>query len=946
MPHVQRQPPPPVPDTAAALIDVVRRTVVDLRQHDADSLPIDLDSTLQDLGLDSLARVELFTRVEKEFGIRLPESLFSDAETVRHILAALSDAAAAPTRPASPGVAEPAMRRPATLAPPSRAATLGEVLAWHANHHPDTVQIIVCRDDADDRITYAGLWQQARAIAGGLQHHGIRMGDTIALMLPTSADYFCAFFGVLLAGGVPVPLYPPTRLGQIEEHVRRHAGILENSGAAILITQPEMMPMAEMLRMHARTLRRITTNAQLLAAQAVPLAVGPRPDAIALLQYTSGSTGQPKGVTLTHANLLANISALGAASRIESTDVFVSWLPLYHDMGLIGAWLSMLYFGLPLVIMSPLSFLTRPARWLQTIHRYGGTLSAAPNFAYELCLKRITDDELEGVNLSSWRLALNGAEAVMPATITSFQERFGRWGLRPTALTPVYGLAESSLGVAFPPLDRGPLIDVIEREPFMKNGTAIPASTDATNPLRFVSCGVPLARHHVRIVGDDGRERGERLEGRLEFQGPSATQGYFHNPEATRRLIHDGWLDSGDRAYIAAGEIYPTGRIKDIIIRAGRHIYPDELETAIGTINGVRKGCVAVFGDSDSATGTERVVVLAETHIEEPSRRNALRQQIVQRTVALIGEAPDDIVLAAPHTVLKTSSGKIRRAASREIYQSGGRRSVEPRPAWQQLLRLSVSAVGPATRRMLRHLLELGYAAYFWTLFALIATATYVLILLPLPAAIRWSIAHRAAQTFVRLAGIPFDVLDAGGERAQDPCPCIVVANHSSYLDGLFLLATLPGSCRFVAKRELERIPLVRSFLRRLGAEFVERFDARASSKDAQRLAAIAGHGHSLIFFPEGTFTRAPGLMPFHLGAFATAVAARLPVVPIALQGTRSLLRDQQWLPRRVAISAYIGSAIQPPGLSDEFAASVQLRDAAREPLRQHCGEPELLEGG
>jgi 1-acyl-sn-glycerol-3-phosphate acyltransferase len=351
-----------------------------------------------------------------------------------------------------------------------------------------------------------------------------------------------------------------------------------------------------------------------------------------------------------------------------------------------------------------------------------------------------------------------------------------------------------------------------------------------------------------------------------------------------------------------------------------------------------------VFGDADTATGTERVIVLAETHVEDPLRRNALRQQIIQCTMTLIGEPPDDVVLAPPHTVLKTSSGKIRRAASREFYRSRRHRPVAPRPAWQQLLRLWVSAIRPATRRMLQRLLELAYAAYFWALFGALGIATYLLILLPLRPAIRWSIAHHAARAFVRLAGIPFEVIDADKQCAA--APSIVVANHSSYLDGLFLLAALPRSCRFVAKRELERMPLVRTFLRRLNTEFVDRFDARASMDDAQRLVAVARRGQSLVFFPEGTFTRAPGLMPFHLGAFATAVKTGLPILPVALRGTRSLLRDQQWLPRRVAISANVGSAIRPSGLSDEFAASVQLRDDTRGVIREHCGEPELIQVG
>jgi 1-acyl-sn-glycerol-3-phosphate acyltransferase len=761
-------------------------------------------------------------------------------------------------------------------------------------------------------------------------------------MLPTSADYFHAFFGVLLAGGVPVPLYPPTRLSQIEEHVRRHAKILDNSQAAALITTPGMRRLAGMLRIHAPSLRRIVTNEKLHALQAAPAPVATAADSPAFLQYTSGSTGQPKGVVLTHANLLANISALGAAAGVTSADTFVSWLPLYHDMGLIGAWLAPLYFGLPLVVMSPLAFLARPVRWLEAIGQYRGTLSAAPNFAYELCLKRVTDDELAGLDLSTWRLAMNGAEAVMPETLSRFQERFAKSGLPPTAMTPVYGLAESSVGLTFPPLERGPLIDAIERDALVKNGVATPASHDAENPLRFVSCGAPIPRHQVRIVDEAGRELGERREGRLEFKGPSATRGYFRNPQATEKLVRDnGWLDSGDRAYIADGEIFPTGRIKDIIIRAGRHIYPDEVETAIGAVNGVRKGCVAVFGGRDEASGTERVIVMAETYAHAADARAALRQRIIDSVFAVIGEPPDDVALVAPHTVLKTSSGKIRRAASREIYESGRYRTAQPQVGWRQLLKLSLSAIGPIARRTLRRLVELLYAAYFWMLMGILAGATYLLLLPPLGHATRWLIAHRAARTFIALSGIPFSV--RGRERLSAARRQVIVANHSSYLDGIFLVAAGPTPCRFIAKRELERMPFIGASLRRLGSEFIERFDARASVEGARRLAAVAGRGPPCIFFPEGTFRRAPGLLPFHLGAFAAAVESGLRVLPIALHGTRSLLRDEQWLPRRVAVVMTIGEPIEPPQSTDAFAATVQLRDAARESIRAQCGEPDLL---
>jgi 1-acyl-sn-glycerol-3-phosphate acyltransferase len=640
---------------------------------------------------------------------------------------------------------------------------------------------------------------------------------------------------------------------------------------------------------------------------------------------------------VSHANLLANLRAMGRALRVSGDDVFVSWLPMYHDMGLIGAWFGSLYYGFPLVLMSPLAFLARPARWLWAIHRYGGTLSAAPNFAYELCLSKLDEAALEGLDLSRWRLALNGAEPVNPDTLQRFAERFAGYGLAASALTPVYGLAEATLGAAFPPLGRGPLVDRVQREAFQSRGKALAAAADASNVLRFVASGRPLPGHQLRIVDGSGIELPERTEGHLQLKGPSTTGGYFRNPQESQRVRHGDWLDSLDLGYMAAGELYLSGRVKDLIIRGGRNIYPYDIETAVGNLPGLRKGCVAVFGCGDAASGSERLVVLAETREQEAAARRGLQQASNRVALDLTGVPPDDIVLAPPHSVLKTSSGKIRRAASRELYERGEVGQPQ-RAVGRQLLRLLQAAVQAQAGRYWRALCAALYAAYFWALLLLIASLTWLSVaLLPRPAWCR-QLTRVAARLFLRLAGVPLRAEGLGQLRL--PEVRVLVANHASYLDGLALCAVLPAEFSFVAKRELASQRIAGRFLRKLGTCFVERFDVQRSAADAERLTAALQAGQSLVFFPEGTLTREPGLLPFRMGAFVVAARAGAPVVPVALAGTRSLLRADQWLPRRSAVTVTIGEPLRPAG--DDWHAAVALRDGARAWLRDHLDEPDL----
>ena len=955
MDHADLSPRPETPDIEALaprLLATVRSVADELRPQARLAASLGLDHSLErDYGLDSLARVELITRIDHDLGVSLSEAALTEAETPRDLLRFITRTGRRGVDPADPvrqPVSEPGSA-PNDLSepyPPDSLQTLLDIFEWHLQHQPERV-LITLYEDADSSVdlSYTDLHRDAVALATGLHALGIGKGDKVVIMLPTGREFFAAFFGALYAGGVPVPLYPPARPSQLEDHLKRIAGILLNAQARVLVTVDRAKPLAHLLRAQVEALRSVVTVADLSLAHAAPpnaaTARFARPalaaSDVAFLQYTSGSTGDPKGVILTHANLLANLRAMWRASKISSADTFVSWLPLYHDMGLIGACLGGLTIGFRVVLMSPLVFLAQPARWLQTIHRHRGTVSAAPNFAYELCLAKLTDADLDGLDLSCWRLAFNGAEPVSPDTLERFAARFERCGFAREALTPVYGLAENSLGLGFPPVGRGPLIDRIERAALAHDGVATPARPDDAQPLRIVSCGLPLPGHELRVIGAGGRELPEREQGQVQFRGPSSTQGYLNNPAANQGLFDGDWLNTGDLGYMAAGELFLSGREKDIIIRGGLNIHPQELESAVANIAGIRKGGVAVFAASDLRSGTERLVVLAETRVSEPEPRRQLIQAITALSATLLGAPADDVVLAPPRSVLKTSSGKTRRAACRELYEQG-RLGETQRAPWQQWLALAATAAAARARRARRSAGRWAWGLWAWSVFCSLSAVAWCAVMLLPGVALRRRAAWMLARSAIRLIGLPLRV--EGLDRLPAVGPRIVVANHASYLDAILLGAVLPPDFSFIAKRELADAVLIGPALRRLGAVFVERFDAAQGALDTRALQTRVRAGESIVFFPEGTFRRASGLQPFKLGAFVVAAETGCALVPVTLNGTRSLLRDRAWLPDRSDVRVMIGVAIAPAGPGWNHA--LELRDAARKAIAAALAEPAL----
>ncbi len=961
------------------VLDIVRQLLAELGATQAVASLRAASRLEQDLSLGSLERVELLLRVSKTFRLHLADQVVAEADTVEDLVRAVMDAAAMGAvvegeifssqlaqvrRHPEDSVRPRATSRRSALQAPADADTLNEVLEYHARTHPDRPQVYLREDPVDGRgpahnyvLTYSDLHAGALAVSNGLLARGLGPRQSVAIMLPTSREFFFTFYGVLLAGGVPVPIYPPFRADRIEEYASRQSAILRNAEARQLVTFRQTETVARLLKPRVPTLESVTNAAKLMdspGTRASAERYHPRYDDLAFLQYTSGSTGDPKGVMLTHANLLANIRAIVEALDVNADDVGTSWLPLYHDMGLIGAWLMLLYAGIPLASMSPLAFLAHPERWLWAVHHHRGTLAAAPNFAYELCVKKIAAEDIEGLDLSSWRAALNGAEPVNAETIGRFAERFSRYRFRPEAMLPVYGLAEASLAVTVPPLGRPPRVDRIDRSAFVAEGRAIEVVSGQqpeSEVLGFVSCGRAIPRHEVRIADSQGNDSGVRVEGQLWFRGPSATQGYIRNPAATANILRaDGWVDSGDRAYQAGGEIFITGRVKDIIIKAGRNIYPHEVEEIAGGVAGVRVGCVAAFGVSDPGSGTERLVIVAETRERDVAARREIAHQVTARVAEGAGMPPDVVEMVPPGAIPKTSSGKLRRNDTKRLYQEGKLSRRKP-PAWLQVAKLGATSGARQAARVAvsgtRGAIDLVFGVYAVLLFVLFLVPTWGIVLCTRSRTTARRITSAALRRYFRLIGCP--IRADGLEHLRAAETRIFVSNHSSYADVLILLAALPVDFRFIAKMEVRAMPFIRAFIQKMGHFAFDRGDRRARLDQVSQMEEALRQGDSVFVFPEGTFTPHPGVRAFQLGAFKAALTTGVPIYPVAVSGARELLRDETWLPRP---SAGVTLTVLPPieAVADPDAPPestgwneiVRLRDATRSAIAPHAGEPLL----
>ncbi len=524
-------------------------------------------------------------------------------------------------------------------------------------------------DGEEETRSYQELLADAQHFAGRLASKGVNEGDRVLIVLPTSFEYIVAFFATQLVGAIPVPSYPPAALEKAEVAIDRLSHIASHCGARFGITSRKLRTLLGEVALNAPSIAELISVERLRSeGPAGEFPARARGNDTAFLQYTSGSTGRPKGVDLTHRNLVYNVHAIGQAIRINRRDVAVSWLPLYHDMGLIGVLLFCVYWRLPLVLMSPMAFLMRPERWLNAISEHGGTLSPAPNFAFARCLRRATDEQLAKLDLSTWRLALNGAEPVNERTVDAFVQRFRGAGFQRKTMLPVYGLAEASLAVTFTPPDEPPRFDRVDRAR-LADGQAVVAAGDGS--VAIASVGKPIPGNDVVVVDENGEVLGDREVGHIVAHGPSIMRGYFGDAEATGKVLEAGWLWTGDLGYFVDGYLYVAGRAKDLIIIRGRNYYAEDLEVQAERVPGVRVGCVVAFGVYDEAKASDLVVVVAETREEDDAARATLAETIIEAIQEHAGVTVDEVVLAEPGTLPKTSSGKRQRGYTRKLYLDG-----------------------------------------------------------------------------------------------------------------------------------------------------------------------------------------------------------------------------------------------------------------------------------
>jgi fatty-acyl-CoA synthase len=549
--------------------------------------------------------------------------------------------------------------------------------------------VFVRANGTERLVSFAELATGAAERGAALVAAGLKKRDRVALVVPDGDEFVLSFLGALFAGLVPVPVYPPLSFKNVDSYHAALAHIVHASGASLLVTTVATKPYVEPARARVPALRGVVTVDDLAGGGAPSVEPSVGPDDVAFLQFTSGSTSRPKGVVVTHGNLAANAAAfmLDGLHRDSSVDKGVSWLPLYHDMGLIGFVVGPLFTNVPCVFMPTASFVRAPRLWLDKLHEHRGTITYAPNFAYALVAKRLKEKDVEGLDLSCVRVAGCGAEPIQAKALRDFAQRLAGARFDPRAFVPSYGMAEATLAITFAPLGEGLRTDRVDPRALTR-GDADPGGPEGA--VDVVECGRVFPGHELAIVDDTGCRLGDRRVGQIVFRGPSVTRGYYEEPELTAQTFRPlagespsvPWLHTGDLGYTVNGRLYVCGRVKDIIIVRGRNYYPTDIEWAVGELPNVRRGNVVAFGvtvdaqgrpfrgdgQGDDSAGEEQLVVCCEG---ASSDAEAIRAAASACVTAQFGLAVHEIVVTQLASLPRTSSGKPQRRKARQMYLDG-----------------------------------------------------------------------------------------------------------------------------------------------------------------------------------------------------------------------------------------------------------------------------------
>lgn len=545
------------------------------------------------------------------------------------------------------------------------------ILKTHYETRPEQTCLVMQHAGKEDLpVSYRELLHGAAGWAALYREHNIQPGEVIILIMQHSTELIYAYFGAILHGAIPSIMPYLTEKLAPDRYRADLTSLVGITQPAAIVTFPEFEG-----EVRSALHKGDSVRAVILTGQDAPTApdfsqlhgLERNPEEIVLLQHSSGTTGLQKGIALSHRSVFNQLDAYSRELKLTPEDIIVSWLPLYHDMGLIACYLMPLLYGVKLVLMSPFDWVRAPYRLLQSVSKYRGTLSWLPNFAYVFCAEKIRERDLEEVDLSSWRAITNCSEPVRIAAHEKFAARFAPQGLNPAALMTSYAMAENTFAVTQSGMYGPVVVDRVDREGVQMDWDARPA-TDGRDALRLLSSGRPIANTRVRIFGQNGQPLPERKIGEVGIQSDCMLTGFFHRDDLTKQSFISDWYLTGDFGYVADGELFVTGRKKDLIIVGGKNIYPADLEQLAMEAEGVHAGRVVAFGVFSEESGTEEVVIVSEVNTEDPADCDRIANEVRQKVTRGSAVALRHVYLVPPKWILKTSSGKTARLANKEKY--------------------------------------------------------------------------------------------------------------------------------------------------------------------------------------------------------------------------------------------------------------------------------------